>query len=71
MDDACCISRYAARNLRDPMVELRTLAYFLTACRSPSFALAANDLGIAVSSLSTTMKALGQDLGVTLVAFAP
>jgi LysR family nitrogen assimilation transcriptional regulator len=48
------------------MVELRTLAYFITACRSGSFALAANDLGIAVSTLSTTMKTLGEDLGLTL-----
>jgi DNA-binding transcriptional LysR family regulator len=48
------------------MVELRTLAYFLTACRSGSFALAASELGIAVSTLSTTMKALGEDLGLML-----
>ena len=48
------------------MIELRPLAYFITACRSASFALAANDLGIAESSLSTAMKALGQDCGQTL-----
>ena len=48
------------------MVELRTLAYFVTACRSGSFALAAADLDIAVSTLSTTLKALGEDLGLTL-----
>jgi LysR family transcriptional regulator, nitrogen assimilation regulatory protein len=48
------------------MVELRTLAYFITACRSGSFALAAADLGIAISTLSTTMKTLGEDLGLTL-----
>jgi LysR family nitrogen assimilation transcriptional regulator len=48
------------------MVELRTLAYFITACRSASFAAAAKDLGISVSTLSTTMKALGADLGLTL-----
>jgi LysR family nitrogen assimilation transcriptional regulator len=48
------------------MVELRTLAYFITACRSPNFAAAAADLGISVSTLSTTMKALGADLGLTL-----
>ena len=35
------------------MIELRTLAYFVTACRSGSFALAARDLDIAVSTLST------------------
>ena len=48
------------------MIELRSLAYFVTACRSGSFALAAHDLRIAESSLSTTMKALAQDLGLTL-----
>jgi LysR family nitrogen assimilation transcriptional regulator len=48
------------------MVELRILAYFVAACRSESFALAARDLGIAASTLSTTMKALEQDLGVAL-----
>jgi LysR family nitrogen assimilation transcriptional regulator len=48
------------------MIELRTLAYFITACRSGSFALAAADLGIAVSTLSTAMKTLGEDLGLTL-----
>jgi LysR family transcriptional regulator, nitrogen assimilation regulatory protein len=48
------------------MVELRILAYFIAACRSESFALAAGDLGIAASTLSTTMKALEQDLGVAL-----
>jgi LysR family nitrogen assimilation transcriptional regulator len=48
------------------MVELRTLAYFVTACRSVSFAHAAVDLGIAVSTLSTAMKALERDLGLSL-----
>ena len=48
------------------MVELRTLAYFVTACRSGSFAQAAADLGIAVSTLSTTMKALEHDVGLSL-----
>jgi LysR family nitrogen assimilation transcriptional regulator len=48
------------------MVELRTLAYFITACRSANFVAAAADLGISVSTLSTTMKALGADLGLTL-----
>jgi LysR family nitrogen assimilation transcriptional regulator len=48
------------------MIELRTLAYFVTACRSGSFALAAADLGIAGSTLSTTMKTLAEDLGLTL-----
>src|SRR3984957_8255947 len=48
------------------MVELRTLGYFVTACRSVSFAHAAVDLGIAVSTLSTAMKALERDLGLSL-----
>ena len=48
------------------MLELRTLAYFVTACRSGSFAQAAADLGIAVSTLSTTMKALERDVGLSL-----
>jgi LysR family transcriptional regulator, nitrogen assimilation regulatory protein len=54
------------RTFRDQMVELRTLAYFVTACRSLSFALAADDLGIAVSTLSATMKALERDVGLSL-----
>lgn len=48
------------------MIELRTLAYFVTACRSGSFARAAADLGIAISTLSTTMKALERDVGLSL-----
>jgi DNA-binding transcriptional LysR family regulator len=48
------------------MVELRTLAYFVTACRSASLALAADDLGIAMSTLSATMKALERDVGLSL-----
>jgi len=48
------------------MVELRTLSYFMTACRSVTFALAAKELGLAVSTLSTTMKALERDMGLTL-----
>ncbi|WP_213769778.1 LysR family transcriptional regulator [Bradyrhizobium sp. dw_78] len=48
------------------MVELRTLAYFVTACRSGSLALAAAELGIALSTLSTTMKSLERDLGLSL-----
>lgn len=48
------------------MIELRTLAYFVTACRSESLALAAKELGVALSTLSATLKALEQDLGVPL-----
>lgn len=48
------------------MVELRTLAYFVTACRSESLALAAKELGIALSTLSATLKSLEQELGFEL-----
>ena len=48
------------------MVDLRALSYFITACRAGSFALAAADLDVAVSTLSTTMKTLGEELGLTL-----
>lgn len=48
------------------MVELRTLAYFVTTCRAGSLARAAGELDIAVSTLSAALKALGQDLGLTL-----
>ena len=41
------------------MTDLRALAYFIAACRSRSFTLAAADLDVAVSTLSTTMKTLG------------
>jgi LysR family nitrogen assimilation transcriptional regulator len=53
-------------NRWNPMVELRSLAYFVTACRSPSLGSAAAALGISVSTLSTALKMLGQDLGLTL-----
>lgn len=48
------------------MIELRSLAYFAAACRSESFARAAADLDIALSTLSTTMKTLEQELGTKL-----
>src|SRR5580658_8098154 len=48
------------------MLELRTLCYFMVACRSVSLAVAARELGLAVSTLSTTMKALERDIGLTL-----
>jgi DNA-binding transcriptional LysR family regulator len=48
------------------MVELRTLAYFVATCRAGSLTLAADELGIAVSTLSTTMKTLERDLGLEL-----
>ncbi len=48
------------------MIELRTLSYFVAACRSESFAVAARESGVAVSTLSTAMKALEQELGLSL-----
>src|SRR5215475_7785303 len=66
-DDATGMTGYACGDIhRGPMVELRTLAYFVTTCRCGSFAGAAAELEIAVSTLSTTLKALGQDLDLTL-----
>ncbi len=38
----------------------------MATCRAGSLALAADELGIAVSTLSTTMKTLEQDLGLEL-----
>jgi LysR family nitrogen assimilation transcriptional regulator len=48
------------------MIELRTLAYFVTACRCVTLARAANELGIASSTLSTTLKSLQEELGLPL-----
>ncbi len=48
------------------MIELRTLAYFVATCRAGSLALAAAELGIAASTLSTTMKTLEQEIGLEL-----
>ena len=48
------------------MIELRALAYFDAACRSETLGLAADGLGIALSTLSAALKALEQDLGATL-----
>jgi LysR family transcriptional regulator, nitrogen assimilation regulatory protein len=48
------------------MVELRDLAYFVAACRCDSLAHAASRLGIGLSTLSTALKALEADLGLSL-----
>jgi DNA-binding transcriptional LysR family regulator len=48
------------------MIELRTLAYFVTACRCETLAGAAGKLGIALSTLSTALKVLETDVGLTL-----
>ena len=48
------------------MIELRTLGYFATACRCDTLARAANELGIAQSTLSSALKSLEEELGVPL-----
>jgi len=48
------------------MLELRTLFYFATACRSESLSQAAATLDISVSTLSAALKSLGADLDVSL-----
>jgi DNA-binding transcriptional LysR family regulator len=48
------------------MIELRTLGYFAAACRCDKLAHAADELGIAQSTLSSTLKALEEELGVPL-----
>ncbi len=48
------------------MIELRPLGYFVTACRCDTLARAAQELGIALSTLSTTVKALEEELGLPL-----
>lgn len=48
------------------MIELRSLAYFTVACHHESLARAAEQLGIALSTLSTSLKSLEQELGLDL-----
>jgi DNA-binding transcriptional LysR family regulator len=48
------------------MIELRTLGYFVTACRCDTLAHAAGELGIALSTLSSAMTELQEELGLTL-----
>ena len=45
------------------MIELRTLHYFSVACRSANLTLAAQSLGIALSTLSQTLKSLDTFFG--------
>lgn len=47
-------------------LELRALAYFVTACRSLSLADGANRLGIAVSTLSEALKSVEDDASIAL-----
>ena len=48
------------------MIELRTLAYFVTACRCETLARAARAHDIASSTLSTALKSLEEEIGTTL-----
>jgi LysR family nitrogen assimilation transcriptional regulator len=48
------------------MIELRSLAYFVVACQHASLARAADQLGIALSTLSVSLKALEDALGLEL-----
>jgi LysR family transcriptional regulator, nitrogen assimilation regulatory protein len=48
------------------MIELRSLAYFVVACRCDTLARAASELGIATSTLSASLKSLEADLGLNL-----
>jgi LysR family transcriptional regulator, nitrogen assimilation regulatory protein len=48
------------------MIELRTLAYFVTACRCETLARAARAHDIALSTLSTALKSLEEEIGATL-----
>ena len=48
------------------MIELRTLAYFITACRCETLACAARAHGIALSTLSTALKSLEEEVGAPL-----
>jgi DNA-binding transcriptional LysR family regulator len=48
------------------MIELRTLAYFVTACRCETLARAARAHNIALSTLSTVLKSLEEEIGATL-----
>jgi LysR family transcriptional regulator, nitrogen assimilation regulatory protein len=48
------------------MIELRGLSYFVVACQHESLARAADQLGIALSTLSVSLKALETELGLEL-----
>ncbi len=48
------------------MIELRTLGYFVTACRCETLARAAKELGIALSTLSATLRLMEENLGLPL-----
>jgi DNA-binding transcriptional LysR family regulator len=49
------------------MIEFRPLGYFLTACEHSNLGLAADELGIAPSTLSASLKGLERELGVSLL----
>ncbi len=49
------------------MIEFRPLGYFLSACEHENLGLAAEELGIAPSTLSASLKTLERELGVSLL----
>ena len=49
------------------MIEFRPLGYFLTACEHENLGLAAEELGIAPSTLSASLKTLEREFGVSLL----
>ena len=48
------------------MIELRSLSYFVVACQHESLARAAEELGIALSTLSVSLKSLETEFGLEL-----
>src|SRR6516162_4284773 len=50
-----------------PMIKLRTLAYFVTACRCETLTRAARAHDIALSTLSTVLKSLEEEIGTPLL----
>ncbi|HEX7781715.1 MAG TPA: LysR family transcriptional regulator [Sphingobium sp.] len=48
------------------MIDFRSLSYFLAACEHENLGFAANEIGIAPSTLSASLKSLEKDFGVSL-----
>jgi len=57
---------YDAYRRSSAVIELRSLAYFTVACQHESLARAALQLGIALSTLSASLKSLERELGLDL-----
>lgn len=52
------------------MIELRHLAYFISACQHLHLAKAAAEMDVAQSTLSMALKAIEEDVGIPLLASA-